>query len=91
MKDILINRLHEKALGWVFEVKLEDHTYQVSLSQDYYQKLTSGKVSPEGLIKLSFEFLLEREPASAILSQFELPIINRYSPTYEGYITDRLQ
>ena len=64
--------------------------HQVTLTNDYYQKLTGGKVSPETLIERSFEFLLEREPNTSILGQFELPVINRYFPEYEREIGRRL-
>lgn len=42
--------------------------------------------SPEELIEASFAFLLEREPKEAILSRFELPVIERYFPEYPGRI-----
>ena len=38
--------------------------------------------TPEELIAASFEFLLAREPKEAILSRFELPVIERYYPDY---------
>jgi hypothetical protein len=37
----------------------------------------------EDLVRRSFEFLLEREPPSAILAEFELPVIRRYFPEYD--------
>jgi len=39
--------------------------------------------SAEELLKASFEFLLEREPNTSILSSFDLPVIGRYFPEYE--------
>ena len=72
-----------------FEVTVSDHgttTHIVSLTSDYYNKLTGGKVTPEGLIEKSFEFLLEREPNTSILRSFDLPVIGRYFPEYEGKI-----
>jgi hypothetical protein len=42
--------------------------------------------TPEQLLHASFEFLLEREPASAILSRFALPVIERYFPEYPDVI-----
>ncbi len=41
-----------------------------------------GDASAEELVEASFEFLLEREPKEAILSEFELPVIARYFPEY---------
>ena len=49
-----------------------------------------GEDQPERLIQASFEFLLEREPKEAILSEFELPVIERYFPEYPREIGARL-
>jgi hypothetical protein len=61
----------------------------VTLRAEQHKKLSGGKASPEDLIKLSFEFLLEREPKESILSRFELPVIARYFPEYEREIKRR--
>jgi hypothetical protein len=61
-------------------------THEVTVSPSYYKKLTNEKVSPETLIKKSFEFLLEREPNTSILSAFDLTVINQYFPEYERII-----
>jgi len=63
---------------------LSEHT--VTVRKDYYRKLTGGKITPEELIRRSFEFLLEREPKESILSRFDLPVIQRYFPEYEERI-----
>ena len=70
----------------VKSVSTTSHT--VTLSDSYYQKLTGGKITPEELIRKSFEFLLEREPNTSILRSFELPVIGRYFPEYEQVIGD---
>ena len=35
------------------------------------------------LVRRSFEFLLEREPATSILGSFQLSVIQRYFPEYD--------
>ena len=62
----------------------------VTLQQDYYQKLTAGKIPLEELVRRSFEFLLEREPKEYILSRFNLSVIARYFPEFEREIRKRL-
>ena len=47
-------------------------------------------MEPEELIRKSFEFLLEHEPKESILSRFDLTVISRYFPEYEGEIKKRL-
>ncbi len=72
-----------------FEVTVRETTtttHLVTLSQDYYQKLTGGRISPETLIEKSFEFLLERESNTMILARFDLPVIGDYFPEYEKNI-----
>lgn len=44
---------------------------------------------PEELLEAAFEFLLEREPPHAILSRFELPVIERYFPEFPGAMASR--
>ncbi|NIR31803.1 MAG: hypothetical protein GWN84_21305 [Gammaproteobacteria bacterium] len=65
--------------------------HEVTVDPDYHQKLTGGRVGPETLVEKSFEFLLEREPNSSILSRFDLPVIGRYFPEYEEDIRKRLK
>ena len=75
-----------------FEVTVREATtttHRVTVSQDYHQKLTGGKITPETLIKKSFEFLLERESNTMILSNFDLPVIGDYFPEYENTIVER--
>jgi len=66
-----------------------NHT--VSLSPSYYKELTGGKISEEDLVENSFEFLLERESNTSILSSFDLPVIGRYFPAYENSIREMLK
>ena len=40
----------------------------------------------EDLLRRSFDFLLERESPAAILSQFELSVIETYFPEYDEAI-----
>ena len=77
-----------------FEVIVEGPTtttHHVTLTHLYYQKLTNGQVPPETLVTKSFEFLLDRESNTSILSRFDLPIIERYFPEYEETIKKMLK
>ena len=84
----------EKLNETTFRVRVEDGTatsHTVTVSADYHQKLTAGRISPEQLVERSFEFLLEREPKESILRSFELPVIGRYFPEYGSEIRRRLR
>lgn len=72
-----------------FEVKVagaNTTTHIVSVRPDYAEKLVGNKVPTETLIKKSFEFLLQRESNTSILRSFDLSVIARYFPEYEGEI-----
>ncbi len=74
-----------------FEVTVEARattTHTVTLTPGYHQKLTGGRLSAEQLIRNSFEFLLERESNTSILSRFDLPLIQTYFPDYEETIAE---
>ncbi len=84
----VIKRGPETFAVTIIAFKTTVHT--VTLKNDYYQELTGGKVPHEKLIERSFEFLLERESNTSILSSFDLPVIARYFPDFEATIVGRL-
>ena len=47
-------------------------------------------VEEETVVRESFVFLLEREPATSILPDFSLAIISRYFPEYGDELPERL-
>lgn len=42
------------------------------------------------LVRETFEFLLEREPRTAILPSFDLSVVRRYFPDYDDEIRARM-
>ena len=72
--------------GWVCEVEVDDagrrthHTVTVSTSE---LARWGGAGDVEGLVRRSFVFLLEREPATSILPRFQLSAIERYFPEFD--------
>lgn len=82
--EIEVYRLDEGDAGYAFEVKIEDYKYKVTFTDEYYRALTNEKISPEELVRKSFEFLLEREGPESILPEFDLPTIQKYFPDYES-------
>ena len=59
-------------------------THSVTITDAIHTQLTNGKISKETLLEKSFEFLLEREPNTSILSQFKIEVISQYFPDYVG-------
>jgi hypothetical protein len=85
MAEIKVSQLDEIT----FQVTVADKsttTHEVRVQADYAQKLTTGKITTIQLVKKSFEFLLEREPNTSILRNFDLSVIARYFPEYERVI-----
>ena len=54
----------------------------VSVTDHMLLNLTKNKISKEELLNFSFNFLLEREPNTSILSKFEITVISKYFPEY---------
>ena len=54
----------------------------VSVTDQMLLKLTNNKTSKEELLNFSFNFLLEREPNTSILSKFDIIVISKYFPEY---------
>jgi hypothetical protein len=65
-------------------------THEVSVPAGFAAGFGCGHVAPEKLVRASFEFLLEREPATSILPEFSLDVISQYFPSYPAEIGARL-
>jgi len=75
--------------GWECQVAVEqrgrrtEHTVTVSPASLAHWASGSSQKEVEDLVRRSFEFLLEREPASSILRSFDLSVIESYFPEYD--------
>lgn len=57
------------------------HTVRVSAAD--MSRWARGR-SAEELVRGSFDFLLQREPKESILREFDLAVIKRYFPEFDG-------
>lgn len=79
--------------GWTCSVAVEAggrrSEYVVTVSRADMERWGEGgeQREVEELVERSFDFLLEREPPSAILKRFELSVIPRYFPEYDRIFT----
>ena len=72
-----------------FLVEVSDNvktTHNVVISDKVYKQLTNGVISKSELLEKSFEFLLDREPNTSILTNFEIQIISHYFSDYENCV-----
>ncbi len=78
--------------GNTFRVVVTDDrgssTHMVTVMPSDVARYAPGS-DPEELLVTAFEFLLSREPKEAILSRFELPVIEQYFPEFASVFGDR--
>ncbi len=65
-------------------------SHHVTVPEDLIERLDLPEDDLERVVRESFEFLLEREPASSIMSEFSLDVISGYFPEYEEELPRRL-
>jgi hypothetical protein len=79
--------------GWRCLVVVSDGArtaHIVDVTESDLARLDPDALGPDGLVRAAFEFLLEREPNTAILREFELPEIGRFFPEWEATLRARL-
>jgi hypothetical protein len=90
MADISITALAPR----IFRVEVRDGqgetTHQVTVPERLGERLELREDDLERVVRESFRFLLEHEPATSILRQFSLSDISRYFPEYPGELERRL-
>ena len=64
--------------------------HRVTVPEDMISDLNLPEDDLERVVRESFEFLLEREPASSIMSTFSLDVIPSYFPEFEEELPKRL-
>jgi hypothetical protein len=90
--DVVV-RCEPGAGGWSCSVRVTDdgssteHTVRVTAAD--LARLDPAAPDPTDLVRRSFAFLLERESKQSILRSFDLGVIGRYFPEYEGRIMAR--
>ena len=75
----------EKRNDNVFEVTIADSvttTHTVTVTDQSLTDLTDNNTTKTQLLEFSFNFLLDREPNTSILSSFDINVISRYFSDY---------
>ena len=76
IKELLVNKFE-------ITVKANQITkHVVYVTDEMLFNLTKNKISKKELLNFSFNFLLERETNTSILSSFDLTVISKYFPEY---------
>lgn len=69
----------------VFEVTVADSIttiHKVTVTDHSLTELTDDYVTKKQLLEFSFNFLLDREPNTSILTSFDINVISKYFPNY---------
>ena len=77
----------------VYEVVVQgkiETVHRVHMSQAYYRELCGATVTHEYVLVQAFHFLLEHEPNTSILKDFDVAEISRYFEDFEAVLKDRL-
>lgn len=64
--------------------------HHVSVPPDFLDRLGAAVSQEPFLVRASMKYLLEREPASSVMSAFTLDDITRFFPDYPDEIMGRL-
>ncbi len=84
MAEILVETESEDGHGWAFDIAVQEldqrYEYAVTLSWADYDLWCRGRSAPQRVVQTIFEFLLEREPATAIFCKFDCALVRRYFP-----------
>ncbi|MFN2509082.1 MAG: hypothetical protein ABR589_09965 [Chthoniobacterales bacterium] len=76
---------------WLVTIDAQTKTeHRVRVTAADLERFTRGKGDARELLQASFRFLLDREPNTSILRDFDLAVISRYFPEYERAITRAL-
>jgi hypothetical protein len=90
MADIKISPLALRAFRVEVREGQCETTHEVTVPERLVEGLELRDDDLERVVRESFHFLLEREPATSILAQFSLSDISRYFPEYPSELERRL-
>jgi hypothetical protein len=87
--SISVNLRASDPASYTLEVAVKEDRgetcHTVTLARPLLARLAPSE-SPEDFVRRCFLFLLEREPKEAILRRFDVSVIGRYFPEFEGVI-----
>jgi hypothetical protein len=94
--DAIMDDIFIKAIGprrFHVQIREGDGTarhYHVTVPENLLAELQVPKKDLDKVVRESFIFLLEREPASSIMHDFSLDVIPSYFPEYKEALLGRL-
>lgn len=90
MADIDISSTGPREFEVTVRTGESETSHRVTVPESLLEELGLAEENHERVVRESFEFLLEREPASSIMAEFSLDVISSYFPEYEEELPRRL-
>jgi hypothetical protein len=90
MTDVSITPMGTRQFGVRVREGETETNHKVTVPESLIDDLQLADDDLERVVRESFHFLLEREPASSILPEFSLDVISSYFPEYSEELTTRL-
>jgi hypothetical protein len=90
MADISISPLAPRAFRVELREGQHQTTHQVTVPERLGERLELDDIGLERVVRESFRFLLEREPATSILREFSLGDSSGFFPEYPSELERRL-
>ncbi len=90
MSDITVTAIGPGEFGVQVREGETTTSHRVTVPDELLDELAIPDLDQERLVEESIAFLLEREPATSILSEFPLTTISRYFPEYHDELRSRL-
>ena len=90
MQTIEVNAIGDHQYGVEVTEGESTTSHRVTVPADLLERWGVGADGEEAVVRESVAFLLEREPAGSIMSEFSLSVISQYFPEYEEELPRRL-
>ncbi len=90
MTDVSVTAMGPRQFGVKVREGETETNHKVTVPESLIDDLQLADDDLERVVRESFAFLLEREPASSILPEFSLDEISGYFPEYSDELTTRL-
>lgn len=87
---VLVARQNDGAFSVKVRSPRAETSHTVVIPAGFAERVGLPDVPSEELVRASFMFLLDREPASSVLPRFELDMISRFFPEYPAELAGYL-
>jgi hypothetical protein len=90
MADITVTPIGARKFHVLISDGALETTHHVTVPESLINELQLPEGTLDSVVRESFVFLLEREPASSIMRVFSLDVISGYFPEYKEKLSERL-